>query len=189
MLGVVLAGGASQRFGSPKGLAQFGGKAMALYAADALSGICTELCIEAKPEAGYEALGLPLCCAPEAHAGKGPIAGMIAGLKQAQAQGLELAAFAACDMPFLTAAQFERLGAALDDANAAYAVTPDGAEPLCAIVRTSALAGLERALETEKIARAHVILDRAGAIGVWFFNPAPFYNINTREDFDGAARS
>ena len=183
MIGIVLAGGVSSRFdGAPKGLQVLNGKALALHAAETLRSLCKEIVVEAAPDAGYEALNLPLCAAAPDHAGKGPVAGMVAGLKYALAQRAEAAAFIACDMPFVTAAHIQRLAAALDDAHAAYAITPDGVEPLAAIVKTNALADLERALVREKIARTHIVLDRAGATGVWFADPAPFRNINTRAD-------
>jgi molybdopterin-guanine dinucleotide biosynthesis protein A len=187
MIGIVLAGGVSSRFdGAPKGLQLLNGKALALHAAEALRELCKEIVVEAAPRAGYEALNLPLCSAAPDHAGKGPVVGMIAGLRYAASHGAEAAAFIACDMPFVPLTHFQRLAAALDDAHAAYAITPDGAEPLIAIIKTSALADLERALAREKIERTHVVLDRAGATGVWFSDPAPFRNINTREDLDRA---
>jgi molybdopterin-guanine dinucleotide biosynthesis protein A len=183
ILGVVLAGGASHRFdGAPKGLQLLSGKALALHAAEALRELCKEIVVEAAPGAGYEALNLPLCAAAPDHAGKGPVAGMVAGLSYAASCGVDAAAFIACDMPFVPLAHFQRLAAALDDAHAAYAITPDGAEPLVAIVKTNALADLERALVREKIERTHIVLDRTGATGVWFADPAPFRNINTRAD-------
>jgi molybdopterin-guanine dinucleotide biosynthesis protein A len=189
MIGIVLAGGASSRFdGASKGLQVLNGKALALHAAETLRALCKEIVVEAAPGAGYEALDVPLCSAAPDHAGKGPVAGMIAGLKYALAQRAEAAAFIACDMPFVTAAHVQRLAAALDDAHAAYAITPDGAEPLTAIVKTSALADLERALARENIERTHVVLDRAGAVGVWFSDPAPFRSINTRADLESAQR-
>ena len=68
--GVVLAGGASMRFGgTPKGLQLFRARAMALCVADVLSAICARVVIEASPGAGYEALGLPVIHADPAHAG------------------------------------------------------------------------------------------------------------------------
>jgi molybdopterin-guanine dinucleotide biosynthesis protein A len=97
-LGIVLAGGASARFGGvPKGLQLFRGRAMALCVADVLSQVAERVVIEAPPGAGYEKLGLPLIHAAPAHAGKGPLAGMAAGL--GASVDASAVAFAPCDMP------------------------------------------------------------------------------------------
>ena len=74
MIGVVLAGGASNRFaGSPKGLIPLAGRAMALRAADILAQTCSGVMIEAPRNIGYEGLGLPLLHAPPEHAARDPL--------------------------------------------------------------------------------------------------------------------
>jgi molybdopterin-guanine dinucleotide biosynthesis protein A len=78
ILGVVLAGGQSSRFGSDKALAELGGRTLLARAVDALSGFC-ELVVIVGREAG------PAQCLPDwPRAGMGPLAGIAAGLHLAR---------------------------------------------------------------------------------------------------------
>lgn len=185
MIGVVLAGGASSRFGGQaKGLAHFRGRAMALAVADMLAAFCARVVIEAQPDAGYGALGLPLAHAAAGHEGKGPLAGLAAGLSLAG--GDAAVAFAPCDMPLLTPAVYQALTAA--GAGGAYAKTAAGVEPLVAVLPGKALPTLLRALDREP-PRTHVVLDQAGARTVLFEDPAPFTNVNTPADLERLSRA
>lgn len=74
ILGVVLAGGKSTRFGSDKALAELGGHTLLARAVDALSGWC-EYVVIAGRETG------PAPCIPDwPRPGMGPLAGIAAGL-------------------------------------------------------------------------------------------------------------
>ncbi|MXP26217.1 NTP transferase domain-containing protein [Altererythrobacter indicus] len=78
ILGVVLAGGLSTRFGSDKALAELGGHTLLTRAVDALSGWC-EMVVIAGRETG------PAPCIPDwPHPGMGPLGGIAAGLRYAQ---------------------------------------------------------------------------------------------------------
>jgi molybdenum cofactor guanylyltransferase len=185
MIGVVLAGGASSRFGGrPKGLIPLAGRAMALRAADLLMQFCSRVLIEAPPNAGYEVLGLPLVHAPTEHAGKGPLAGMAAGL----AAGGPRVAFAPCDMPLLTPEIFKAMTGAAGSAPGIYAATAKGVEPLVAILNAEMRQALLEALKSENLPRTHAVLDAAGARQMAFADPAPFENINTPADLQQLER-
>lgn len=179
MIGVVLAGGASSRFGGkPKGLIPLAGRAMALRAADLLLQFCSRVVIEAPPNAGYEVLGLPLVHAAAEHNGKGPLAGLAAGL----AAGGPRIAFAPCDMPLLTPEIFKAMIEACGPVSGVYAATSKGVEPLVAILNAGMRPALLEALESDNLPRTHVVLDAAGARQMDFADPAPFENVNTPED-------
>jgi len=183
MIGIVLAGGASRRFGGrAKGLIQLAGRPMALRAADMLAGFCSSVAIEAAPDAGYEILGLPLIQAPPKHAGKGPLAGIAAGL--ARAKPNELVAFAPCDMPLLTRALYDKLAEACGRTPGAYAASTKGVEPLVAILDAGMRAALLQALEQDDLPRTHAALDAAGARAVTFTDAGPFENVNTPSDLE-----
>ncbi len=78
ILGVVLAGGLSSRFGSDKALAELHGRTLLSCAVDALSGWC-EMVVIAGRETG------PAHCIPDwPRAGMGPLGGIAAGLRHAQ---------------------------------------------------------------------------------------------------------
>jgi molybdopterin-guanine dinucleotide biosynthesis protein A len=182
--GVVLAGGASSRFGGqPKGLQLFRGQAMALVVADVLRGVCERVVIEAPRGAGYEALGLPVIHAAAEHAGKGPLAGMVAGL--ASAASGDLVAFAPCDMPLISDRLYRAL---MRDGGSAYAVSPRGAEALVAVLRSDALFLLSATLLLDRLPRTVAALEAAGARGVEFDDATPFANVNTPEDLARLAR-
>jgi molybdopterin-guanine dinucleotide biosynthesis protein A len=156
---------------------------MALRVADILSQVCTQVMLEAPLHLGYEELGLPVLHAPPEHAGKGPLAGLAAGL----AAGRRVA-FAPCDMPLLSREIFTTLAAACDTAPGAYAATTKGVEPLVAILDAGMHAALLEALERANLPRTHAILDAAGARSVPFADCGPFKNINTPEDLDQLQR-
>jgi molybdopterin-guanine dinucleotide biosynthesis protein A len=81
ILGVVLAGGASTRFGSDKALAEVGGHTLLNRAFDTLSGFC-ELVVIAGRERG------PGHCIPDwPRPNMGPLAGIAAGLHLARDEG------------------------------------------------------------------------------------------------------
>ncbi len=78
ILGVVLAGGQSTRFGSDKAMAELDGRTLLARAVDALSGWCEQVVIAGR-ETG------PAPCIPDwPHPGMGPLAGIAAGLHHAQ---------------------------------------------------------------------------------------------------------
>lgn len=78
ILGVVLAGGQSSRFGSDKAKAEYKGRTLLARAVDALSGWC-EYVVIAGRETG------PAPCIPDwPRPGMGPLGGIAAGLRFAQ---------------------------------------------------------------------------------------------------------
>ena len=81
ILGVVLAGGRSSRFGSDKALATLGGKQLLDHAVERLSGWCDDVVI-----AGREP-GIP----DWPQSGMGPLGGIAAGLHHAEANGFDSA--------------------------------------------------------------------------------------------------
>jgi molybdenum cofactor guanylyltransferase len=177
--GVILAGGASARYGGkPKGLALLHGRAMALHVADLLRSLCESVLIEASPGIGYEALGLPLIQARPSHAGRGPLAALAAGL--ADTGDAEFVMFAPCDMPLLTRDIYRALAKVGE--SGAYARTPVGVEPLVAVLNAKLRDALLTALEAESVPRTHAVLDEAGVRAVDFSDAAPFANVNTPDD-------
>jgi molybdenum cofactor guanylyltransferase len=83
ILGVVLAGGKSSRFGSDKALAEFGGRTLLNRAYDTLTGHC-ELVVVAGREHG------PGRCIPDwPRAGMGPLGGIAAALRLARDEDFE----------------------------------------------------------------------------------------------------
>ena len=84
ILGVVLAGGKSTRFGSDKALAELGGRTLLARAVDALSGLC-ELVVIAGRDHGPARVHSRLAARPR----MGPLGGIAAGLHHALDEGFE----------------------------------------------------------------------------------------------------
>ena len=76
--GVLLVGGASERFGSPKALAWFRGETLAERAYRTLSGVCDEVIAVGKAD---DALALPFSVLDDGAEERAPVFGVVAGLR------------------------------------------------------------------------------------------------------------
>lgn len=141
LTGILLVGGTSRRFGSPKELAELDGETLGDRAWRLLGEACDE-----RLRVGRDGLDDP---------GTGPVAAIAAGLRAASH---EIAVVIPVDMPLLTAEALRSLAAACRDA----ATTQAGPLP-CAVARDalSAFETDERRLRTvlESLDTARVELD------------------------------
>ena len=146
--GVVLVGGASTRFGSPKALAQIDGETFVDRARRTLGEACDEVLVVGK--AGE----LPFDMIDDASALRAPIAGVVAGLRAATN---DVVVFLPVDCPRVTPEVIRILGDACRDA----AVPQTG--PLPGAWAKSALPVLEHRLAQGPLAlyRAYEDLDVA----------------------------
>ena len=135
LTGILLAGGASSRFGSPKALARLDGETLAARAHRALAAACDEVIAVGK--AG-DALPLPFPLLDDGSAVRAPIAGVVAGLRAARH---DLCVVLPVDCPLVDAALLRQLATACTG-DAAH--PPSG--PLPGAYRRSALPVLEAAL-------------------------------------------
>lgn len=84
VLGVVLAGGRSSRFGSDKALATYHGRPLIAHAADALAAQCDAVVVVGRDNPGF-------ACIPDWPApGRGPLGGLAGALRYAREKGFEL---------------------------------------------------------------------------------------------------
>jgi molybdenum cofactor guanylyltransferase len=184
VVGVVIAGGRSVRFGGEKAAAQLAGKPLLLWAAGRLARSCLSVAVNARPGTEAEALaraaGLPLLHDAQGDAA-GPLAGVKVGLAWAREQGASALAVSPCDVPLLPDDLFVRLVAAAGP-GAAMAETSDGDQPLCAVWPVSALAKLTAALANGAHPPTWLMLESVGAARVRFPESDAFANINTRAD-------
>jgi molybdopterin-guanine dinucleotide biosynthesis protein A len=168
LTGVLLVGGASTRFGSPKALAQFGGETLAERGWRVLGEACDERIAVGKVADGLE---LPFELVDDGTAVRAALAGVVAGLRAATH---DVAVVLPVDVPLITAAALRQLATACRDA----AVTPSG--PLPGAYRRTALPSLARALAAGRL-RARDAL--AGLdVAVVELDEALFANVNTRDD-------
>ena len=94
--GIVLAGGASRRLGADKTTLRLGSRTLLEHAVDALSAVCADVLVAGGDATAWPHLGARLV--PDESRGRGPLAGLQAGLKAAE---LDFALVVACDLPFL----------------------------------------------------------------------------------------
>ena len=140
LTGILLVGGASSRFGSPKALAQFEGDSLAERAWRTLGHICGE-----RIAVGKNADELPLSfpIRDDESPVRAPLAGVVAGLRAATN---ELAVVLPVDVPLIRARDLVALADACVDA----AVPQTG--PLPCALRRRALPVLEASLEQGRLA-------------------------------------
>jgi molybdopterin-guanine dinucleotide biosynthesis protein A len=134
LTGVLLVGGASTRFGSPKALARLNGELLAERAWRLLGDACTERLAVGKPADG---LDLPFDVLDDGLETRAALAGIVAGLRAATT---DVSVVVPVDMPRLTAKLLQDLAAACTTAAAPLT------SPLPATYRKRALPVLERRL-------------------------------------------
>jgi molybdopterin-guanine dinucleotide biosynthesis protein A len=183
VLGLVLAGGRSVRFGGEKAAAVLNGKALVLWAAERLQASCAAVAINARPGSEAERLAGALAVLHDRPGDPdGPLAGIRAGLEWAAGRGASFLAVSPCDAPLLPEDLFPRLIQAARRAGAAVAETPDGAQPQVAVWPVSALPLIETAIAGGEHPPTWRVLEAIGSEKVCFDDPAAFANVNTRED-------
>lgn len=189
VLGVVIAGGRSTRFGGEKAVAGLAGRPLLIWAATRLARSCPLVAINARSGTEAEALaraeGLTVLH-DAAGDPAGPLSGVKAGLEWAQALGARAIAVSPCDVPLLPENLFDRLIQAAD-AGAAMAETAEGHQPQCAVWPVSALPRLTAALAHGNHPATWMMLDSIGAVRVRFPVPEAFANLNTRADLAAIA--
>ncbi|WP_420455786.1 molybdenum cofactor guanylyltransferase [Rubrivirga sp.] len=131
--GLVLAGGGSTRFGRDKALAALGGVPFVALVHAALAAHAREVLVATGTEPRAYPVAARVVLDPVA--GGGPLAGLAAGLADAETPWL---LSAAVDLPYLTPAALRPLLAApADGADVLVATDPGGGrQPTCALWRT-----------------------------------------------------
>ena len=189
VVGLVLAGGRSVRFGGEKAVALLEGRPLLMWAVERLRSVCGNVAINVRPGTEAETvtknLGL-LTLYDAAGDAEGPLAGVKAGLIWAAGQGARTLAVSPCDAPLLPDDLYVRL---LERAvvGAAMAETSDGRQPLCALWPVTALPVVREALAGGAHPPTWQVLERLGARKVLFEHPEAFANINTRDDLAAVA--
>lgn len=180
--GVLLAGGLSTRFGAEKAMAQWHGGVL-MDAVCARFAALAQIAVSARPGSAAEhhalARGLDVLHDDPAYP-SGPLAGVATGLVWAKRRNLRMVATAPCDTPLLPLDIFPILLSQLGDAPAAFAVTAEGPNPLCAVWRVDMLPELMARLADHhpSVQSFHAEL---GSTAVRFDDATAFANANTRE--------
>lgn len=140
LTGILLVGGSSRRFGSPKPLAELNGETLAARAWRTLSELCDDRVAVGKAEDG---LPLPFDVLDDGSDVRAPLAGLVAGLRAARH---DVSVVVPVDTPGVRGPHLQELADNCRDA----AVPQTG--PLPGAYRRSALAVLERRLAARELA-------------------------------------
>ncbi len=148
ILGVVLAGGQSSRFGSDKALAEIDGRSLLKLAVDTLTRWCDAVVVAGRQDAPVATI------ADWPRAGCGPLGGVAAGLRHARGEGFASVLTCGVDSADLPADLLEQLS----PAPACFA-----SQPVIGHWPVSACEAVERILKGDG---RHSMLAFARAIGV-----------------------
>lgn len=190
-VGLVIAGGRSQRFGGEKAVALLAGQSLLARACARLARDCAAVAVNARPggdgaaeaeRRGLMVLGDPPGLAP------GPLGGVLAGLRWTATQGADLMITLPCDTPLLPDDIVARLIAEASGLSCAVARTPDGVQSLCAAWSIGLIGDLEAALSDGRHPPVHGFLEDHDCGFVDYADAAGFLNINTPQDLAEAAR-
>lgn len=188
--GVVLAGGASARFGgAPKGLSVIDGRRVVDRVLEALGGAVDERFIITNDAAVREAVN-----DVAAHGDVRPERASLVGVHSALWHCRTAALVVAWDMPFVSTGLLSYLRAVGEHAGtAAIPIGPSGPEPLCAYYPRTMLSDIERQLDAGDLRLSHLVETLASAVLVRpddiarFGQPELlFANINTHADLASA---
>lgn len=191
VFGLILAHGRSRRFGTEKATASIDGAPMIAHVAARLRPHVEALAVNAPFSSGASAwaLGEGLPVLPDQDGlPDGPLSGVLAGLKWAQALGGQAIVTAPCDSPRLPADFAPRLIEGLADGAASYATAADDSHPLCAAWRVALVPALEGVL-ADGHPSVRALLADWSAVPVRFGDAAAFANVNTPGDASSPQRS
>ena len=172
ILGVVLAGGLSSRYGSDKALAELDGRTLLASAVDILSGWCDHVVVAGRATA-------PAPTLPDwPRAGMGPLAGLAAALHLAEDEGYETVMSCGVDSLLLP----DNLPALLGQAPACLKD-----QPVVGIWPVTSVRIIEEQLQSEGSHSVYRFAELTGARLVE--SPEPSANINTPADLAALAQA
>jgi molybdopterin-guanine dinucleotide biosynthesis protein A len=175
LTGVLLVGGASRRFGSPKALARLGGETLAERAWRILGEACDERLAVGKLADGLE---LPFAVVDDRGAARHPAVGIVTGLRSASN---EVCVFLPVDCPSMTPEALRLLGEACTDA-----AVPTMRDPLPGAYAKRALGTLERALARDGSIRAALEELDVRCVDL---DPRLLANVNTPAELEALRRA
>jgi len=192
VLGAVLAGGASRRFGRDKSAEEIDGTPMIERAFAALSVVCDDVLVvssrEDTPRGRWRTV-------PDLRPGQGPLAGIEAALDHAVRDGFAAALVLACDLPLVGHDTLEALIAASEGGSRVVAVSRRGDpdfEPLCAVYPTSGLDAVTALLDDGERAAQAAYRRLGGRVVPASDSPSGadvMLNVNTPADADRARQA
>jgi len=186
---IILAGGKSERMGTPKADMKLGEKSLLEWVLKPLKAITDDILIVSRipPESAPEDIRLIQDELPEA----GPLAGLQSGLKAAKD---ELNFVTGCDTPFLAVALIQALLEKADGFDAVIPVEARGKmHPLCAVYSKACLKPIAAALASQRrrisafFPAVRVSYIDSEDLKAYDEELNSLVNVNTPEDYEKAA--
>ncbi|ETP68154.1 molybdopterin-guanine dinucleotide biosynthesis protein MobA [Planococcus glaciei] len=180
-VGILLAGGLSSRFGSPKAFAEIDGRLFYEQVYEALAAACDQVVIVARPEliARFPA-GLDVIADLSELAGKGPLAGICSAMEKWSAERYLVLP---CDMPFVGPKETQALVQLSSRADVTAVQTAAEKIPLFSVWNGNWSQELKKSIELGNLsvfAFLETIHTEWAASSLIHEDPAVFQNINTR---------
>ena len=184
---VILAGGQGSRIGGNKPLRMLAGRTLLDRAIEQARQWSDLVFVAVRDRA--QAAGAASYSIVDERGIEGPLAGLAAALRQAEALGCEGVLTIPADMPFLPPDLAGRLASARGDQRVAIATSGGHLHPVCGLWPTSALQELPGYVSTgNRSLRGFAAVVGYNAVE-WPTDPAdPFFNINAIEDLAAAER-
>lgn len=177
---LVLTGGASRRMGEPKALLPVGGRSLLGWQLERLGAHFAEVLVaDSGPDSPLSELPPGVRLVHDLHRGKGPLAGIEAGLAAA---GRDALFVLAVDMPHVPLEVAQDLLRRSEGHDAAVPLLPGGPEPVAAVYRQSAAAEISVAIREDRL-QASAALRELNAVYVEGLDPGWFANLNTPEEY------
>ncbi|WP_409303314.1 molybdenum cofactor guanylyltransferase [Peribacillus sp. SCS-155] len=189
--GLLLAGGKSSRMGRNKALLEMAEGLNIQNIASQLKRAAGSVLLITNTPGTYSFLELPII--EDIYPGRGPLAGLHAGLSAATTEAVIVAA---CDMPFVTAEIMKKMFENLEDADAVVPEIDGRVQPLFAVYRKTCLPHLISCLEDNQLKMTHFLnnikvarmseKDFLQGLKNPEFLPYVFYNMNSPEEYEEA---
>lgn len=180
---IILAGGQSRRMGTNKALLKLGNQTVIEHIHEALEPLFTEMILVTNEPEEYSFLNIQMTS--DHYPGKGPLAGLHAGLQKAK---YDHNFVIACDMPFVNKEVITSMFAQSSESDAVVPKYQESMHPLFAIYNRSVLPKVKECLEKDQL-RMRDLLDR---IRVHYYrndsNPFTFFNMNQKEEYKQAKK-
>lgn len=190
IIGAILAGGESRRFGSPKAFARVHGLSLLERVSYAVCRAVPEVVVIARKLDLEMRTGFPVRL--DRVPGLGPLGGIDAALRFAADRRAGGVLCVSCDMPFLSAALLREIASRGDGVRAVVPESGRGVEPLCAWYPIGARKEVRRLLASDdrslrallaSVETVRIPVDEVRRFG----DPEIlFFNVNTREDLERA---
>jgi molybdenum cofactor guanylyltransferase len=181
--GIILAGGESRRFGSPKALARFRKRYFVEYAIDSLEELTNENVIISHSLIINELKSvtpLPVIEDLPVYKGKGPLAGLATGMKYLSSDWYVVLP---CDTPNMNKSTMRSIMQYLkEDIDAVIPVTNGRIQPLIGVYHARVLSKIINLLESNQY-KMIKLLDQINVKYISIADDRPFQNINNLEEY------